>query len=1160
MQTTESTPSAFTLNDKYALAQGHAYMTGTQALLRLLINQRLRDAAAGHTTAAFVSGYRGSPVGGLDLALYKAAPLLKQHDIHFNPGINEEIAATSIWGTQQTGLFNSGGDVTVDGVLGLWYGKGPGVDRCPDVWRHASGAGTAPLGGVLAIAGDDTAAKSSTYPNHSDGIFASVGMPLLYPASVQQMLDFGIHGYAMSRFCGAWVGIKAVTDVIESAAVVDVDSQRVHTVLPTDFALPDGGLHIRWPDTPQAIGARVWEHKIPAALAYARANQLNQVIFGAGKTLGIVTAGKSVGDTLEALRLLGLTEDGCTAQGISVFQCGMIWPLEPHSMQGFAESLQSLLVVEELRPTLESQIKTQLYGTPNAPAVHGKNALPLAGELSPLQIAHAVADLLPETLKTSALARLHALMQALPPTGAALEARQPWFCSGCPHSTSTRVPEGSRALAGIGCHYMAQWMDRSTETFTQMGGEGTPWIGAAPFSKTTHVFANLGDGTYFHSGILAVRASIAARVNITYKILYNDAVSMTGGQPHDGQVTAHSLAAQMLAEGAQQVCVVSDQPQRFEHEPLPAGVALHPRSDLDAVQRALREVSGCTVLIYDQPCATEKRRKQKSNPLPVAQRSYAMINPEVCEGCGDCSVQSNCLSVEPLDTPLGRKRKINQSSCNTDMSCVKGFCPSFVTVTGAALRPVASKNTLSVQSNIERSDASTPPLPPPTIQALMHPIGILVAGIGGTGVVTIGQLLGMAAHLEGKGCSVLDMSGLAQKGGPVHSHIRLLPSLVANPTAAKLAPQQATVVLACDAVVATTPDALKCIASNAHVLLNVAASPTAAVLTQRSWEYPAAACRDALQLAAHAGTVEPLNAQAAAMALLGDAIYANPMMLGYAWQKGWLPLTHASLQQAMTLNGAQVERNLSAFEWGRLAAHDAAAFAVNIQARQPSQPLVFKPADTVDGVLADRTQRLTDYQNAAYAQRYANFVGQVRAAESAATPHKASLPVTLAVAKNLYALMAIKDEYDVARLYTSPAFEAQLNAQFDAGGTLHFHLAPPLLGKTDAKGQPVKQAFKGRWMMPLFKLLAACKGLRGGAFDVFGKTDERRMERALLAEYETCVLRDVLPKLNMENAALAADIANLPASVRGFGHVKAAAVHDYRLKLQALKQQWQALK
>ncbi len=1143
-----SHPSALqhvvTLDDKYTLSHGHAYLTGTQALLRLLITQRLRDGAAGLNTAAFVSGYRGSPVGGVDLTLYKAGKLLKQHGIKFNPGINEELAATSIWGSQQAGLY---GDATVDGVLGLWYGKGPGVDRCPDVWRHASGAGTSPLGGVLAIAGDDTAAKSSTYPNQSDAIFQSVGIPLLYPASVQEMIDFGIHGYAMSRFCGAWVGMKAVTDVIESAAVVDVAIDRVNTVLPLDFAIPAGGLHIRWPDTPHTIGARVWEHKIPAALAYARANKLDKRIYGSGKTLGIVTAGKPLGDTLEALRLLGLDETSCIKHGISVFQVAMIWPLEPQGLREFAHDVSTLLVVEELRPTLESQVKEALYGSASC-SVHGKDLLPIAGELSPLKIAHAIAALLPAELKTNALNTLTALTPACN-INAPVEARQAWFCSGCPHSTSTKVPEGSRALAGIGCHYMAMWMERDTATFTQMGGEGTPWIGAAPFSKTPHVFANLGDGTYFHSGILAVRASIAAKVNITYKILYNDAVSMTGGQPHDGQVSAHSLAAQMLAEGAVSVCVVSYQPERFDAQPLPAGVPLHPRTELDAVQRALREVEGCTVIIYDQPCATEKRRKQKANPLPVEQRSYAMINPAVCEGCGDCSTQSNCLSVEPFDTPLGRKRKINQSSCNTDMSCVKGFCPSFVTVTGVALKKPALKTVQAASHQLEHN------IPHPTIPALTAPLGILVAGVGGTGVVTVGQLLGMAAHLEGKGCSILDMSGIAQKGGPVHSHVRLLPNAKHLPTAAKLAEQQAAVVLACDGVVATAADALLRMGPATAVMLNQGNNPTAAVLKNRSWEYPSAQVLTALQIVAGEANVFQLDAQTTAVALLGDAIYTNPIMLGFAWQRGCLPLSLAALQQAIVLNGTQVDNNLAAFEYGRLAAHDAAALASLVKAKQPmssnSQVMVFKPVETVTSVVADRMARLTDYQNAAYAKRYSDVVAKVQATEKPLGGERLSL----AVAKNLYKLMAIKDEYEVARLYSTPEFKAQLAAQFEGTGTLKLHLAPPLLGKVDHLGKPLKQAFNAAWVLPAFKLLTACKGLRGSVLDVFGKTAERRMERDLLADYET-VIAKLVSGLNASNIALAVQIASLPDEVRGFGHVKATAVEAYRSKQAGLLSVW----
>ncbi|ARP93184.1 indolepyruvate ferredoxin oxidoreductase family protein [Bordetella genomosp. 13] len=1151
------------LDDKYSLQTGRVYLSGTQALVRLPLLQKSRDRQAGLNTAGYVSGYRGSPLGGLDLALWKAKRHLESHDVVFQPGLNEDLAATAVWGTQQLGLFPG---ATRDGVFGMWYGKGPGVDRSVDVLKHANSAGTAAHGGVLLLAGDDHAAKSSSVAHQSEHVLIASGIPVLYPSNVQEYLDYGLHGWAMSRYTGLWVAMKCVTDVVESSASVEVDPARVQVVLPQD-ALPPDGLNIRWPDTPLAQEARLLDHKWYAALAYVRANRLNRVVLDSPDArFGIMTAGKAYLDVRQALQDLGLDDEACKAAGIRLMKVGCIWPLDAQDARSFATGLKEILVVEEKRQILEYALKEELYNWRDdvRPRIYGKFderehgggewstprgewLLPARHELSPARIARAIAARLdradlPEALRARLAARLAVLdakeREANRPT--LVEERKPWFCSGCPHNTSTRVPEGSRAVAGIGCHYMAMWMDRNTDTFSQMGGEGVAWLGQKDFTSEKHIFANLGDGTYFHSGLLAIRAAVAAHASITYKILYNDAVAMTGGQPVDGTLTVPQIAAQVQAEGVAQTVVVTDEPDKYIGAlALPAGIQVHHRRSLDEVQRVLRDVKGTTVLIYDQTCATEKRRRRKRGEYPDPPRR-AFINAAVCEGCGDCSVQSNCLSVEPLDTPMGTKRRINQSSCNKDYSCVEGFCPSFVTAEGAKPRKA------------RRHDGAPALEEAPAAQPAVIPDGgayrLVVAGVGGTGVVTIGALLGAAAHIEGKGVTVLDMAGLAQKGGAVLSHVQLA-NRPEHLHATRVAMGQADMVIGCDALVAASPEVLSRIRpEGGRAVVNSTAAPTAAFLSQPGWRFPGQQAQETLRRST-GGNCDFIEAGPLAEALLGDGIYANPMLLGYAWQKGGVPLALASLRRAIELNGVSVEKNLAAFELGRQAAHHGA------QALRPApRAQVAAMPESLDGMIRRLAAHLRDYQDDAYAQRYQAAVDAVRQRE-AALGLSPGLPLTHAVARHLAKLMSYKDEYEVARLHAHPAFRESLREQFEGEPgkdyRLTYHLAPPALARRDGQGRLHKRAF-GPWVELAFRALAPMKRLRGTVFDVFGRTAERRMERRLAEDY-LALADEFAHTLDAHNADTALELAELPDAIRGYGHVKERnAAQAERLRVELL--------
>lgn len=1158
--------ASVSLEDKYTLTEGHAFMSGTQALVRLPMLQQARDEAAGLQTAGFISGYRGSPLGALDQALWRAKAHLDKHHIVFQPGLNEDIAATSIWGTQQLALSEQ---AQHDGVFGMWYGKGPGVDRSMDVLKHANNAGTAPHGGVLALAGDDHAAQSSTVAYQSEHNFIAAGIPVLYPATVQEYLDYGLHGWALSRFSGLWAAMKCVTEIVGSSASVCLDPARPNIDLPSGRVLPPGGLGIRLPDNARAQEARLVQHKLPAALAYIRHNRLNQIVVDPpAPRVGIMAAGKAWLDTRQALTNLGLDDETCRAMGIRLIKIGCVWPVPAEDIHDFASGLQTLLVIEEKRPLLETALKDALYHWPETqrPHIQGKHgsaaypcALPAHDQLSAELIAPAIAQLLDTSQLSETLsARIHAHVEQLSTaadvsgqTASSQPGRMPWFCSGCPHNTSTRLPEGSRAMAGIGCHFMATWMDRNSETFSQMGGEGAAWIGQQPFTSESHVFANLGDGTYFHSGVLAIRASIAAGVNITYKILYNDAVAMTGGQPVDGVLTVPQLISQVHAEGARRVVVVTDDTEPYRHVSLPGGATVHHRDELDLIQRELRDTPGTTVLVYDQTCATEKRRRRKRGTYPdPAKRIF--INPSVCEGCGDCSVKSNCLSVEPLETMRGTKRQINQSTCNKDFSCVNGFCPSFVMAEGAELRRPA---------DIAAGSHQLPDtlLPVPEQPAMNDSsFDILITGVGGTGVVTLGSLLGMAAHLERKAVSVLDMAGLAQKGGAVFSHVKIAEQ-AGHLHATRISHGSARLVLGCDSLVTAGQSATELMRKQyTHAVINSAPTPTAAMIGDTTWSFPARRSQQAIEAATGGKEhVAFIDATALAGTLLGDTIYANPLLLGFAWQQGQIPLSHASLMRAIELNGVKVVENRRAFEWGRhIACQPSLAESLLAEAQAPSN----RPTSatvSLDELIAHHTTWLTNYQNAKYAKRYTDAVAHIRQLEAGLVSNS-SMALTRAVAVNLAKLMAYKDEYEVARLYTEPAFLNALRSQFEGEPgrdyELHYYLAPPLLTRRNHQGEPVKRRFGPR-TLHLFRLLAKLKGLRGSIMDPFGKTTERRQERALIHEY-FAMLDEFSASLTPDRLSTAIKLASLPDTIRGFGHIKENNLQKARQRRQALMEQY----
>jgi indolepyruvate ferredoxin oxidoreductase len=1119
--------SAVSLDDRYRVDVERVYLTGIQALVRLPLLQRALDVAAGRNTAGFISGYRGSPLGGLDIQLWHAREQLEANHIRFQPGVNEDLAATAVWGTQQVSLLPG---AKYEGVFALWYGKGPGVDRSGDVFKHANFAGTSRSGGVLLVAGDDHACKSSTLPHQSEPAFAAALTPVLVPADAGEILELGLHGWALSRFSGRYVGFKTVADVVDSSASVAFSLENFRICLPEG---PPPDVHIRTGDLPLEMERRIHELGLPAAQAYARANGLDRIVLDRpDPALGIITLGKTYHETMQALEDLG-------GAPVRLLKLALAWPVDPQVVRRFATGLREIVVIEDKSDFVERQVRDILYDLPYRPRVLGRRdangevLLHVGGELSADEIALALARRLPQTEALQARrAMLEAQAERLARTEVAAQ-RKPYYCSGCPHNTSTKVIDGSRALAGIGCHYMARWMDRNTDFVSQMGGEGVAWIGQAPFTEEKHVFANLGDGTYFHSGVMAVRAAIAAGVNITYKLLFNDAVAMTGGQKIDGTLTVPQLTRQLVAEGVARIAVVSDEPDKYrDTSDFAPGVDIYHRRALPAVERAFRDTPGTTVIIYDQTCAAEKRRRRKRGTYPDPPKR-AFINAAVCEGCGDCSHTSNCLSVVPLETEFGVKRQIDQSSCNKDFSCVEGFCPSFVTVRGGHLRRSAL---------VAPDDAG---LPEPALPPLDHPRNILVTGVGGTGVVTIGALIGMAAHTEGKHVSVLDITGMAQKGGSVWSNIRIAAAPGAMHSV-RIGQAQADVLLGCDLVVSAGREALATLRHGAtRVVLNTHEMATADFVLDPDFRLPAAQLRRSIVDAVGAANVDLLDATAIAAALLGDAITTNVFLLGFAWQKGLIPLARESLLRAIELNGANVEANRAAFAWGRCAATDLKRVLAAAGLRDaPPAPR------SLDELIEHRAAHLTAYQSRRYARRYLQLVETVREVEG--RMFSGATALTEAVARNYAKLLAYKDEYEVARLYTAPGFRAALGEQFEDVRRLSVHLAPPLLARRDpSTGRLQKREF-GSWVLTAFRVLAPLKVLRGTVLDPFGHTEERRAERQLIREYEADI-RDILARLGPHNFAVAVELASVPERIRGFGHIKektmrAAAAARLRLR------------
>ena len=1098
------------LNDKFDLGKSQVLMNGTQALVRLMLMQKARDKAAGLNTAGYVTGYRGSPLGAVDFQMTRASKPLAESDVKFEEGLNEDLAATALWGAQQAELRGEG---RYDGVFGLWYGKGPGVDRTGDVMRHANMAGTSQHGGVVMAMGDDHTGESSTVLHQSEFALIDSYMPIVSPAGVQEMMDYGLYAYALSRFAGVWVGLKTMKDTVEVTSVVNGDPHRLEFVTP-EYDMPEGGLNIRLVDDRYQQESRLLDHKRHAAEAFSHANKLDKEVWGKKDAkIGFVAAGKNWLDLVHALSLLNIDEAEAERIGLSTYKVGQVWPMDMKGFNAWADGLDLIVVVEEKRKLIEVQIKEALFDDRRGRRVYGerregREMFPVRGALEPMMIAEHLGAILQD--EGCGSAGLKAGMAALDEARRAdnapeLAARLPYFCSGCPHNSSTKVPDGSRAYAGIGCHFMVQWMDRDTLGFTHMGGEGANWIGEASFSTREHVFQNIGDGTYNHSGIQAIRAAVAAGTTMTYKILYNDAVAMTGGQGNDGGLDAPRIAREVAAMGVKNLAIVYDSKEDVDAADFPSGLAMHERANLQSVQEDFAQKSGVSVILYIQTCAAEKRRRRKRGLFPDPDKRV-FINPDVCEGCGDCGVQSNCVSIVPHETELGRKRAIDQSSCNKDFSCIKGFCPSFVTVEGGTPRKAAT------------AELVLPDLPLPELPKIKGTHNVVITGVGGTGVVTIGALLAQAAQLDGKGAGMMEMAGLAQKGGAVHIHCRLAEK-PEDISAIRVATGEAHALIGGDLVVSAgastlglTKDGQTGAVVNAHEII------TGDFTRNTEFKLPTEQLKLALQ-ARMRDRVDLFDASELARKVLGDAIFSNMLVFGAAWQRGLIPLSLEAMREAIRLNGAAVEKNLYAFDVGRWAVLHGDEMAILLDADVVQLP------QSLEGKISLRAQHLEAYQNKRLAIRYRKLVDAIE-----------DLTLKEAVAKGYHKLLSYKDEYEVARLHLSTASKAA--ETFEGDLKLTYHLAPPMLSKTGADGRPMKKEF-GAGMLRGFKILAKMKCLRGTLFDPFGRTAERRMERALIAQFEAD-MKVVLSKADPQTMEAVLALAELPLSIRGFGMVKEA--------------------
>ncbi|MDA7964856.1 indolepyruvate ferredoxin oxidoreductase family protein [Ruegeria sp.] len=1101
------------LDDRFDLSKSPVLLNGTQALVRLMLMQKARDRQAGLNTAGLVTGYRGSPLGAVDLQMTRAQKQLVENDVTFQYGLNEDLAATALWGSQQAGLR---GDGKFDGVFGLWYGKGPGVDRSGDVMRHANMAGTAKHGGVLMAMGDDHTGESSTVLHQSEWSLVDMYMPVVSPAGVQEILDYGIYGFALSRFAGVWVGLKTMKDTIEVTSVVDGSPDRMRLVVP-EFDMPEGGLNIRLGDTPHLQEGRVIDYKRFAAETFSHANRLDRRVWGkSGAKIGIAAAGKNWLDLTHAMSLLNIDADEAERLGLTTYKIGQTFPLDMKGFHDWAEGLDLIIIVEEKRKLIEVQVKEaifddrrgrRVYGwyKGGAGTLHREELFPTRGALDPIMIAEKLGGILIEEGRDTdgihaGLARLSEARRA--DNAQEIAARLPYFCSGCPHNSSTRLPDGSRAYAGIGCHYMVQWMDRETTGFTQMGGEGANWIGEAPFSTTPHVFQNLGDGTYNHSGVQAIRAALSAGTNITFKVLFNDAVAMTGGQENEGDLTAERIVAEVTAMGVKHVAVVYDEKEDVNFKALPSGVETHERAELMRVQEKFREIEGVSVIVYIQTCAAEKRRRRKRGLFPDPDKRV-FINTDICEGCGDCGVQSNCVSIVPKETELGRKRAIDQSSCNKDFSCVNGFCPSFVTLEGAKIRKEAT------------TQLDLPDLPEPELPQIKGTHNVVITGVGGTGVVTIGAVLAQAAQIDGKGAGVMEMAGLAQKGGAVHIHCRLA-NHPDDISAIRVATGEAHALIGGDLVVSAAAKTLGLThAGQTGAVVNSHEIITGDFTRDTEFQIPG----DQLELALKARLKDAVNlfdATDLSRAVMGDSIYSNMMIFGAAWQRGLLPIRHGAIMQAIELNGTAVERNKRAFEVGRWAVLHPE------EVENLLSPNVAELPKTLDQIIDFRADHLTRYQGSRLAKRYRKLLAGIE-----------DETVREAAAKGYHKLLSYKDEYEVARLLLES--RAQAAAEFDGDFKMTFHLAPPALGTKGDGDRPRKREF-GEWFLGPLKLLTRLKVLRGTPLDPFGYSAERRMERALIRQYERD-MKQVLPKLTADTRDAVIALARLPLDIRGFGPV-----------------------
>lgn len=1124
---TEKSP----LNERFDREATRIFASGVQVLVRLALEQRWSDEARGLNTAGFISGYRGSPLATYDRELWRVSKELEDAGVVFKPAINEDLGATAVWGSQQTQLNGEG---KYEGVFGIWYAKGPGVDRSGDALRHGNLSGSSEKGGVLLLLGDDHTSESSSTAHQSEYAMVDYSIPVFSPSNVSEFLEYGLYAIALSRFAGVWTAMKCVHDLVESAESFDVRAARPDISLPP-CDLPDGCLNIRLGDTPLQQEERLHRHKLPAVAAFARLNRINHTVFSAHKTrLGIVASGKAYRDVIHALRLLGIDRARAVRLGISLFKVGMPYPLEAGELKEFCAASETVLIVEEKRPLIEEQLRNVLYNADVRPQLIGKAdeagtpLLPVEGILTAGRIASVIASRI-DGLETSRLP---------PSVEGAFEVRMPHFCAGCPHNTSTNVPDGSRAMAGTGCSYMVQWMDRRTRGYTHMGADGVTWIGEAPFSNTGHIFQNMGDGTYQHSGVLAIRASVAARSNITYKILYNDAVAMTGGQPHDGPLSVGDVARQVLAEGAAQVVVASDEPDKYSPGVLPSSVSVVHRDELDTTQRSLREVKGVSVLIYDQTCAAEKRRRRKRGTYPdPAKRTF--INELVCEGCGDCSVVSNCIAVVPKDTTFGRKREIDQTVCNKDFSCVKGFCPSFVTVEGGTFKRQQAQ-TLDI-------GALTADLPVPALPAGDDPIGIVVAGIGGTGVLTVSALLGMAAHMAGRASSVLDMTGLAQKGGAVASYVWIGKFGELN-VAPRVGAGECSSLIACDLVVAAGELCLPTLScERTGAILNTHETLPGTFTRDPDFRIDTGLIEARLRRHCDPDRTTILDADKLTTAAFGSTETANVLILGAAYQQGLVPLDETVLTEAIRLNGVKVKENLEAFALGRAAVARAEQVAIALSARgsaDPDQP------ETLEQLVERRAAFLTDYQNARYAERYRRLVARVAEAETKlfGTPGR----LANAVARYYFKLLAYKDEYEVARLYTDTSFLDEVRSRFEGDVQVKFHLAPPLFTKKDPQSGHARKREYGGYMRHAFRILSRLRFVRGTAFDPFGYLADRKLERQLIGDYERLV-EHVITGLRADSLDVAVGLLSIPEKIRGYGHVKEQHVTAARREEGALR-------